>query len=192
VENLEPDQVGTWLSWSAAGVDGGWHLYGDFDLNSALSKLPAQSALSTFRKWQLSAAVDSGWQLRRSLGEPSAMVELDVDLKPLGDDPLPSLKNLFKSLQVQWIGASLVDLLGEEHEGPLDLQLVLTGKGLSRIGIIVPTPSRKLALLLGALTDDKAHENLARVEGVLGVDGPVQLVFSRAAGRWEVIYYYEL
>lgn len=192
VSDLEPDQVGTWFTWSGVGVDGGWHLHGEFGLDDVLRWLPPQSALAAFQAWRASTGVKRGWQLRRSLGEPTPVFELDIDLEPLGADPMPSLQKLYKNLQAQWIGASLVDLFAEEQVGSVNLKLALTEEGLSRIGLIVPSPSRKLALLLGTLIDQNAHEKLARIEGMLGVEMPVQLVFSRIIGSWDVTYYYEL
>lgn len=195
VSACDPSQVATWLGITAHGLDGGWSLHD--------AGMPAPSiAISGFDLHELAATTLLAWldahgltdvlELRRGVGGPAPVLELLVDLGPLGSGRLAAFHELARSLGVRAPGDDVAEVLEQQGATSWDLEVALTSEGVSRLAVRVPQPTRPLSILLGTVAHDEVHVTLARVEGTLGADAPDAMTFGRDAGGWTAWFHYVL
>jgi len=194
LELLEGQQLGSWLSASAEGADGGWILTTDSLVEAALPLLAPSADLESFRDWLGAYPGLSLVQLLRSVGEPSPLSELLILLpeRATTREQLALVGDLFGRLGLEWLDAAVIDALIEEGGQEPALIAGFTGEGIARLGIAFGQPGRRLTLMMAGLDDEEAHVKLALLEGTLKVEMPELLRFTVTAGGWQTELLYQL
>jgi hypothetical protein len=188
------NQIGSWLSATADGVDGGWILTTETQPESALPLLDRSDDRARLAIWLQQY---QGWtlhQVTRSVGEPTPMTELII-LPPdsIGArEGMDMVGELFGQLDLPWLEAEVIEILLEE--GALEPALIarFIKSGISRLGLAFGQPARRLTLLLAGLKDEEAHVKLALLEGALRVESPELLSFAVTAAGWRTELLYQL
>lgn len=194
-EVLKADPVGSWIAAEDTDVDAGWSLITSTPAGLALDFLPVSAERAQFRRWLADHPGCVLLELHQSLGEPDPQTELF--LAPPAEalaEQLAEVESLFVALQVSGWNADLTESLLAESAGieAFGLTIAFTDAGVSRVGLFVTAPERRLMLLLAGLTAESADQRLAMLEEVLHVPGPEVLTFVRVAQGWESELVYSL
>lgn len=193
LQRSRPRRVGNWLSVSQSGLDAGWlaDVEAPFDVANGLADPTPE--LAAAGEWAGRHGPIKVKRIRRSIAEPSPMSELVLAL-PNVDAPeqMAIVQALHESLEITWFGPKIVAVLLADNSTEIEIVIAFTRRGVSRLGVLLSAPSRRLVLLLAGLSDERAHEKLAQFEGALGVKKPARLAFSRRAHHWNTELYYRL
>jgi hypothetical protein len=187
IERMHPARVGHYIDASADALDRGWTIPDDVPLARALAVATENAITARLEQFALAHGIDTCSRLARSLGAGNPFTELVIRLPDLAQ-----ALTAFAALGVPAPGAAVVDALRIAARPGASLSIWLTDTGVSKLGVIISSPTTVDVLRVCAAAGLADMERLAAVEGALGVDGAARLECATTGSGTRIMIEYDV
>ena len=187
---FEPPRGGHWIEARHDSFDRGWSFACDAPLARARAAAPRTEKNDVLGAWADEHGIDRIARFACSVAAGNRFTELHVQLPSEG--ALDAALDAFDALSVPPPSSAVLETLWALERPAMRLTLWLTAAGVSRLGIIVPTPTTEemVALCLASGVDRARLAPIAALEGTLGIDRCARIEWlMRAIGPTVELHY---
>lgn len=193
LDQARPERVVDWIECRGGLVERGWRIGCELPFSRALALADPNPKVVALSEFAEASGIEVAHRFGRSAGLAGpSFTEVVGRLPGEGAAALEVGLAAYKALKAPRLPAQLVEAMRIGVRGPIALSVWLTGRALSRVGLVLAHPTTVDVLRLGQQLGATDMNPLAAVEGALGREGPSEAECAIAGNGPTVQLEYDL